>query len=603
MSAKMFFLSTFGGIKNTSKYEAEQEKLENDYQEFVTVQKSDELKSFLELEGFIKSESFLKTKKELTELRFKGSPEEAQLKEYDKLHKNKKLAKYYLTSGSSELKKYYAIKESEKLKQYNELKSFMEDGSFKSEKEKYAKELFKGSSEEAKTKELQKLQKNKKLKDFFALKDSNELEALNKFEGSDLNKKGAELEKKGQLNKDEKKELKQLKSDSNYIKNVKFKKSKAYRNYTEISKTDLPVKHEKLSSEVNSEAFKNRVAYLKDKQKFEKTEVFNKSQEYKKLATSDDIRFYFKYPKSSAYKNYQNLDQSEIRKRYEELKTTVESEEYLKRKAYLEDDKKWEKTDEYQKEQLYIEMMKRPHLVKYMSYVDTNLLDFYKDWEIVFEDRFKDHQLDKSKWQTLSPWAEKTVGRNFSHTGDLQGFTDGENIKMKHGNLQIHVYNERTKSLVWNAPTGFNEEELHYSSGLVSTGHNFQAEYGIVEAKIKYEPLKELVDVVYLGNENETGRVNLLEAGAVNRVGLINGNTEESESINGLSKNKFYIFRLEWEKGKLTWKINGKEVFETKSNVPEAPLHINLASLVIKKTNKLPHRFTVDWIRFYQKKS
>lgn len=606
MSVKMFFLSAFGGIKNTDKYEAEQEQLEKDFHEFVSVQGSDELKSFLELEKFVKSEQFLKTKSELQKLQFKGSPEEAQLKEYNKLHKTRKLVKYYLTSGSSELKKYNAFQESEKLEKYIELKAFVEDGTYKTEKDKYSKEVYKNSLEAAKVKEFQKLEKNRKLKDFFAIKNGNDLDALKKFEESELLQRVSELQKKkdsGKLEAEEKNELKKLKSDSGFIRNEKLKKSKAYRNYLEIFKSDMPSKHEELSTEISAEEFKTRVAYLQDKKKFEKTEDFEKHNDFKKLKSSDDIRFNNKYPKSSAYLNYKNLDQSEIKKKYEDLRKTVGSDEFLERKAYLEDSKKWEKTDEYQKEQLYDEMIKRPHLVKYLSYVNTDLLDFYKNWNIVFEDRFKDHKLDKSKWQTLSPWAESTVGRNFSQAGDLQGFTDGKNIKMDHGNLQVIVNKERTASLVWNFSMGFNEEELKYSSGLLSTGEQFKAEYGILEAKIKYAPQKEIIDVFYLGSEKQKGRINLLETGSVNRFGLINGNdgSQHLESLNGLASNKFYIFRLEWKKGKVCWKINGKEIFETKLDVPVGPLHINLASLVLKDTNKLPHQFTIDWVRFYQK--
>ena len=608
MSVKMFFLSVLGGIKSTSKFEAEQDRLEQDFQEFIAVRESDELKRFLELEEFVKSERFLSAKSELQKLRFEGSPEETRLKEYHKLHKNKKLVKYYLTSGSSELKRYHALQESEQLKRYLELQAFVEGAVYKSEKEDCRKEIFKGSLEEAKTKEFQKLKNNKKLKDFYGIKESTDMDTLKKFEESELVQKIAELEKQkntGQLGAEENQELKKLKSDPAYIKNEQFKKSKAYRNYLEILKSDLPAKHEKLSVEVNADEFKTRVAYLKDKKKFEKTEAFKKINEFRELKDSDDIRFNFRYPKSSACKNYKSMAQSEIRIKYEDLKKIVESDEFLKRKAYLEDDKKWEKTDEYQKEQLYLEMMERPHLKKYLSYVNTDLFDFYKNWDLVFEDRFEGYKLDTGKWQTVSPWVAGTVDRNFSLADDLQGFTGGENIKIDHGNLQIIVKKERTKSLVWRLSTGFKEEELDYSSGLLSTGKQFQAEYGILEAKIKYAPLKQLVDVFYLGSEKQAGRINLFEAGAVNRLGLMNGNEESKAifSLNGLLTNKFYIFRLEWEKGKVSWKINGKQVFETNLNVPEGPLHINLASIVVKDTNKFPHRFVVDWVRFYQKKS
>ncbi len=610
MSLKMFLLSTFGGIKETSLFEKEQEQLKNDYKEFVEVEKSEELKSFLELEKEVLSESFLANKKKIQELNFKGSPEESQELEYNKLHKNKSLKKYYIELGSSELKRYYRVKESEELEQYHELKIFVEEGEYTSEKEKYKSEVFKGSEEEMKTKEFAKLEKNKKLRNYLSINESRQLNEFEELQSSDEYKTYRKLlDKKTarQLVKEEKQEFAKLKSSQSIVKVEKFKKSRAYKDYLEISKSKLPARYSELKAEVEKAAFKERVNYLKDGKKFEKTEAFKKYTDYQKLKNSEDIRFYLKYPKSSGYKNYLHLDKSNLKSRYEDLKNVVKTDEFVERKAYLLDETKWEKTDEYQKEVLYQEMLKRPHITKYLSYVGTDKLDFYKNWGIVFEDQFDKHKLDKKKWTTVSPWAPKTVERNISQEGDLQGFTDGSNISLDHGNLQIETRKEKNKSLVWKSTMGFVEEDMEYTSGLISSSEDFTAEYGILEAKVKYAPSKGIVDVFYLGSENENYRLNLMEIGSVNRLGISgNGNTEDNSRLFTLKKlkaNSYYIFRIEWSADKVIWKINDKEVFDLSSDIPTSPMHINLTSLVLEKVNKLPHNFTVDWIRFYQKKS
>lgn len=563
MSLKMFFLSTFGRIKNTSKFETEQEQLKKDYLQFLEVKESDELKSYLELEKLILSEQFISEKKKLQTLAFKGSIEEQQLKEYNKLHKTKKLVNYYLTSGSSDLKRYLAVSESEELAMFEALSSFVNDGDFQSEKIKSKKNVFKGSENEKKLNELKSLNKSKKLKNYW------------------------KVEQNPSLKEDD-----------------KFLKSTTYLDYQEVEKSKLIEKYEALNEEINSSDFKERSAYLKDKRKFEKTNAFQKYEEFKKLQASGEIKFYHKFPKSSAYRNFLTMGNSAMKNRYEELKTVIETDEFVSRKAYLEDKQKWEKTDEYQKEQLFQEMNKRPHLLNYLNYVDSSAFDFYKQWELVFEDKFDEHKLDHSKWDTVSPWAKNTIGKNFSQVGDLQAYTDGNNIKLDHGNLQIRVEKERTDSLNWKMPVGFTQEQFEYSSGLLSTADQFKAEYGVLEAKIKYAPQKGIVNTFYLGSEEHSSRINLFEAGSVKRVGFINGSSgnQHFESIDGLTANKFYVFKLEWAKDKISWKINDHEVFATSSDIPQGAMHLNLASLVLARPANLPNNFTVDWIRYYSKK-
>ena len=54
--------------------------------------------------------------------------------------------------------------------------------------------------------------------------------------------------------------------------------------------------------------------------------------------------------------------------------------------------------------------------------------DFFKQWKLVFEERFDSAKLDSEKWMTKSHWADKALGQNFSQIGDLHAFTDGKNV-------------------------------------------------------------------------------------------------------------------------------------------------------------------------------
>ncbi len=328
--------------------------------------------------------------------------------------------------------------------------------------------------------------------------------------------------------------------------------------------------------------------------------------EYKRLKASEPVRFFHQYPKSSAFKNYLRIHRSKEKRSFEDLKDVVESDEFKEQKAYLEDPKKWEKTPEFETEKRYLELKNKPEIILYQKYKNSSALDFFKKWEIVFEDRFDAVALDHSKWKPVNYWAAKTVGKNFSPAGDLQAFTEGKNTDLKGAGLQIQVRKEKQNTLVWNPVLGFVENEMNYSSDTLTSGGLFESQYGILEAKIKYNPDKNFQDVFYLAGEDNSLRVNLFEGGVKTQFGLSKTENakihEEAFSLSGLSVGKLYIFSMEWDKGQISWKVNDKELFTTQNKVPDYPMFINLASLVIRESNALPHNFEIDWIRFYQKR-
>jgi len=245
-----------------------------------------------------------------------------------------------------------------------------------------------------------------------------------------------------------------------------------------------------------------------------------------------------------------------------------------------------------------------PQLVNYLKYNNSNAFEFFKKWELVFEDRFRSGKLDTTNWMTQTHSASQTLGRNFSQVGDLQAFTEGRNVSVELNTMKIEVRREKTRGMQWQIPFGFMEQEFDYSSGLVSTAGTEWWKHGILEAKVKYAPSSNLVDAIYLLGEQNSPQINLVEMGVKNRMGLLiksaDGIHAECENISGLKVGEFYIFRLEWNANSLVWKINDREILTVTNNVPDFKMHLNLASIVVSESNDLPHRFEIDWVRFYQ---
>jgi len=554
MSFKIFSLQFMGKIKPVEKIEQQRASLENDYQEFLRVEKSDELAEFLKLEEQVNSAEFKKEKAEIEALQFKGSTESKQLEEFEKLKKAKHLKKYFAVADSQDLKRYQNLQDSEKLKAYEELSKYVKDGQFQKDKKEIKGQNFKGSVEEKKLKDLHQLEKSADVKAYLKLNDSKESEQ------SQANSKSQDLKK-----------------------------------YLE------------LKSQTESKEFKERVAFLKDKKKFEKSEPYQKWQRFKELSGDSDVKFFQKFGKSSLYKNYLNVKDSADLKRFNELKEITTSKEFLERKAYLEDKKKWEKTDAYAIQQKYLEMKKLPHLEKYFKYKNSSDFDFFKNWEVVFEDDFSSSSLHPEKWSVNHYMADKMMGSNYSMPGDLQTYTDGKNLKTG-GKLTIEVRKEKHPGTVWKMSAGFIPAEFDYTSGLVSTGTNFWMEDGIMEAKIKFQPVKQLASSFYLMGEKNTPRVNLLEMGVKNRLGFasLNGNGKyqwEGIDISNLKKGQSYIFTLEKSGTTFTWKINDAEVLKMNKQELDAPLHLNASSLVVYDVpgSSLPAQFDIEWVKCYRK--
>ncbi|WP_321374089.1 hypothetical protein [uncultured Draconibacterium sp.] len=605
MSFKIFSLQLTGKIKSVDVIEKKRKQLADDYAAFLKTESSEELKGFLELEAYVQSADF-KTKKQETEnLSFKGSEEEKQLKEFQRLQKSARIKNYFKAEGSSDLVRYQKDKESQKLADYYALEHYVKEGDFEKDKREVKSRTFKGSSEEKHLSEFKKLDKSAGIKTFKELDGSEKLKNHKAFENSDKFKRYNELKTTAENDKEKRKEFKALSKDQAVKNYFRFEKSKKLKLYHEITGSHNLTRYKELKELVNSDDFKKKVAYLKDKKKFEKSEAYKKFTEYKKLSSDTVVTFVLKYEKSKLYKNYLDVKESFDLKRYNELKEIIESEEYKKQKAWLEDKKRWEKTEDYKKYKQYESDKKNPEFVRYFKYKDSADFDFFKNWDVVFEDSFTDKKLDEKKWIVSSSTASKTLGQSYAMPGDLSIFTNGANIQT--GNkLSIQVKKETKQGMVWQMPAGFVPTDFDYTSGMICSGENFKLDDGIVEAKIKFNPVKQVASSFYLSAENNVPRVNLVEMGAKNMLGIytMNGNGKigsEGLEINNLKKGD-YIFTIEKSGANFTWKINELEVLQLSNNELNDALLLNASSLVVEPLTGGSTNFEVEWVKCYKKK-
>lgn len=607
MSFKIFSLQLRAKIKPVASIEKQRQTLADDYDEFQRVNSSDELKAFLELKQRVNSDKFQQKKKEIESLRFKGSEEDKQIKEFQKLKKTARIRKYFVVKDSSGLVKYEKEKDSDRMKAYYEHWDYVKEGQFENDKKEIKSQVFNGSVEEKHLKDFRRLDKSAAIKAFLELDGSDKLRKHKVLEEAEKFKTFIQYKNAPDIDKEKKKEFRALKRDADIRSYFRFEKSKKLKLYHEtVGSHDLNRYYE-LKEYVRTEEFKKREAFLKDKKKFEKSDAFKKQAEFKKLSADSNVKFVLRYGKSGLYKNYLDVQDSFDLKRYLELEELIGSQEFKERKKWLEDKKRWQKTEEYKEEQRLLEEQERPEFVRYFKYKDSNDFDFLKEWELVFKEEFKGNEIDRTKWGTCSPVAEKLLGINYAMPGDLNLFTNGENL-VTGGKLKICVKHEKATGQVWQMPAGFVPTEFEYTSGMLTSGDKFRMEDGILEAKIKYNPVKQVASAFYLSGKENMPRVNLVEMGTKNNLGFssLNGNGKILSTgldISNLKKGD-YIFSLEKQGPTFTWKINEIEVWQESSNELNSPLQLNVSSLVTDKVpgSKMPVSFEVEWVKCYRKK-
>ena len=609
MSFRILTLQLTGKLKSVEKLEAERAALQKNYAAFIEAGKSATLAEYRELENWVGSGAMQQRKKELEGDVFKGSSEYLLLKELETLKKTRSIRDYFKVEGSAELQRFMKVKDSDLLKEYYQLKDYVEGGAFQRDKQAISLLKFHGSAEEKHLHEFEELKKNHALKDFLKLQGSEAITRHHKFIESPKFKRYLELKNLPVADKAHKEELDRLAKDHEVVQYFKLENSKEFRHYKEMSGSHLPARYKELHDLVGSRAFRDKVSELKDKKKFEKSEAMQKYKKFKQLASVGDIRFFLKYEKSSLYRNYLDTKDSYPLQRYRELVAQTTSPEFLKRKAWLEDTKKWEKSEEYARHQRFMALKKDPKVELFFKFQNSHAFDFFNDWEESFSEEFGAAKPDWTKWTPNNYLADLMLGEPFSQKDDLQAYTGGKNCSVSNGRLQIHVRKEKVISKAWHPGAGFVPVEFHYTSDILSTVKSFWQEGGIFEAKIRFSPVNEVVSTCYLQGKKNSPLISLLEMGPTSRMGILTLNGTGKPEFNGitlqhLKKDHFYMFRVEWDSNRVIWKINDIKVHEVPFGGLGEPAHISMQNLVVSEIpgSKLPVTFETDWIRCYRRK-
>ena len=542
-----------GLIPETSKYEHERDSLFEEFEKYLSYEKSDELNEFYRLKEEVHSEVFKNKVKEIKAQKFKDTSEYDKEKEYKSQKRSSDIKQYYLfkESGEPEWIDSYAkgneLKEIEKTGKYV---NSVEFGEIKREMSRSGKIRYKETDSYKKLTEYKALKKDRDIKKF-------------------------------------------LKSDKEPDAEIS-KKIKAF---------------EKLESLITGNEF------IEEKAKIEKS-TFKDTQEYKvavhlkELKAGEDYKKYTKLLNSKKYKNYINLLNSDRIKNFEALEKYIQSEKFTKVKEYmlLSGNDKYKLSDEYKKVQAYHELVISENIIWYFKVTKADKFKHIKVLDKTFEDNFDTKKLETKKWITRYFWGDALVKQSYSLSTDKHFITDGKNIEINDSVLSVITRKEEVKGKAWDKKYGFFDKTFDYTSGLISSSNSFRQKYGLFEAKIKLNPTHPVNHAFWMVGDKMLPHIDIVKYNKIVYMNnyWLNGDEKVHKKIIRLNPlkltTKYFIYSLEWKPGKITWKINGIPVSSTTKGEPQEAMYINFSSGIHsdKGLPTLPATAQIDWVRCYQ---
>ena len=365
----------------------------------------------------------------------------------------------------------------------------------------------------------------------------------------------------------------------------------------------------KLTRFVKNGEYKASLKAFKQKKKSDKsntdlwedTEAYSTFKAYNELKSSSDILFYQRYAKLAAFQNYQNVSGSTLLNQFDDIKKEINSEKFKERSAYLQDPKRYEKTNDFKMLSDFETLNADPEIKLYMKYNDTDAFKFFRDWKLTFQEDF--YNIDKNVWSFVTPIAQKGPGKNFSIANQLQYYNNGDNFGVENNLFTLETKKEECQGLYWDQKFGFVNKTFSYVSGVAHTLNHFKQEYGQFEIKLKASKLKGVISSVSLVDEDEEICIRLFSANGNDiKGGLIHTDQHgyQFDTVRLKSPVKGYVIvSIDWSPEKIEWKINDKFMGRITDSIPHIPLGIRIETEVIKETSNLPHRLDIDWIRCY----
>lgn len=517
----------------------------NSLKNYSEIDGSTLLEEFNELKDFCSSQNLLEFKKAITEQLI---AEKNKTKELKKLKKHPEIKAYNKSNDEDKTKP-------DELIQLEELNIYINSNDYKTKLEGL---IYKNTEEYKKEIKFKQLSKNKKLKDYFKFVKSSQFNHYNTYKDSDELKQYEELKEyissdqyQNTLSKytykksDEyQKELQfeELKKSDKIVNWLKYQKLKPYLLFKEVENSELLTEFQDLEDFINSDKFKEFKEYMLDKDKWQKTDDFQKETKFNELNKSEEVKWYYIVKDSNKFNELKSWNIT-----FEDDFTTKKIEEDKWINSYF-----WGKmllNDRYV-------MAGDKHF-----YTDNNNIEINgTSIKIVT----KQEKTQGKVWHPVHGFSTQ----DFNYTSGM--LSTAHSFRQLYGRIEAKVK--------------LNSEFPVYQAFWLK-GEKILPEIDVFKFNMDKKHRFQMSSIWGDANDSKNAK-------------------RKTDKLSGTNFTKdYFIYTLDWTENKLIWKINGIEVFSTTQGIPNEPLFLILSAGLQHEPNQDFNEaaFEIDWVRCYEK--
>jgi beta-glucanase (GH16 family) len=204
-------------------------------------------------------------------------------------------------------------------------------------------------------------------------------------------------------------------------------------------------------------------------------------------------------------------------------------------------------------------------------------------WSQTFYAAFSGTRLDTSLWDTCYPWQSQEGCTNFGNANEYEWYLPS----------QDQVYGGALHLVPEQAPTQgrssnwAGKKEYSYRSGMVTTYSSYSFQYGYLQVVARIPFGTGLWPALWLLPENEQWppEIDIIEHYGTSPISYQHLHSallpaqRASESMPDLSSG-WHTFGLYWSQNQIIWFIDGQQVFESTTGIPEQPMYF-IANLAV----------------------
>ena len=328
---------------------------------------------------------------------------------------------------------------------------------------------------------------------------------------------------------------------------------------------------------------------------FRETDDFSKINSAEERKNSPQMKTFYNIYQSAQYKNYlKALNSSELQQ-FNELNDEINSDDFKKRNALWADEKRWQNSEYYKKEQRYNELGALDDIKFYTSQRAEDI-----DWAELFRPSFEDLMVNNKNWKPGYGYASDKLKDGHSRTSEHQANNNGKNTFFAEGRMDMEIHQESQKALAWDEKKGFVEHVFSYTADTMNTKDIFSQEQGMFMAKVRSQGSGHHLFGLSTGVPGKPVVALYYYNGAKHQLGLIDGDNTRLVDLTGVLRSMYHVYTFRWTKDEIAWYVNNLEVLRLKNTLSSEKMFLLAQSFLPKEEKAGEGKLKTQWVRVFK---